>query len=164
MPNMKSPIMYKLLFVCTGNICRSPTLEAIFRKQVENAGLQEQIHCDSAAMTRYHVGEHPDSRTIKAARKRGFEMESLTARAITPHDYQEYNLILGADHGHVQQLTRQAPNSTTAEIALFLQKAGITHTQEIPDPYYAGAQAFEQVLDLAEEGCALLLDTLRNQR
>lgn len=130
---------------------------------VSNAAMESHLWCDSAATHSYHVGENPDPRTIKAAARRGFAMEDLTARVLAAEDYYIYNLILALDNGHLQWLERRRGKNSPAEIALFLSHAGITHCSEVPDPYYEEAQAFERVLDLVEEGSALLLARIRRE-
>lgn len=149
--------MMKILFVCTGNICRSPTAEAMFRARLEAAGLQDRIHCDSGGTHGYHVGENPDPRSIAAARTRGVEMGHLVARRVLAEDYDAFDLLLAMDKTHLRHLQRTKPANSKGKVALYLDYAGITHTQEVPDPYYEGPKTFEQVLDLTEEASDLLL-------
>lgn len=151
----------KILFVCTGNICRSPTAEAVFRQRVAAAGLEGRIDCDSAGIQGYHIGEHPDPRTVKAALKRGVEMGHLVARRVQKEDFDSFDVILAADEGHLHHLLRDKPANSKAEVALYLEYAGVTHCREVPDPYYDGAAAFEQVLDLIEEASGNILAKLR---
>lgn len=151
----------KILFVCTGNICRSPTAEAMFVKAVCDAGLQEKISCESAGTHGYHIGEHPDSRTVAAAKKRGVEMGHLLAQRVLSQDYDTYDLILAMDAGHMRILQKNKPAACKAKLAMYLEYAGITHTTEVPDPYYDGVETFERVLDLTEEASAALVEKLR---
>lgn len=151
----------KILFVCTGNICRSPTAEAVFQARLEEAGLSEKIACDSAGTHGYHIGENPDSRTVAAAQKRGIEMGHLVARRVQRQDYDLFDLILAMDAGHLRNLQQNKPAQCRAEVALYLAYAGITHTQDVPDPYYKGPAIFEQVLDLTAEASDRLLKKVR---
>ncbi|MCH2546776.1 MAG: low molecular weight phosphotyrosine protein phosphatase [Alphaproteobacteria bacterium] len=143
----------KILFVCTGNICRSPTAEAMFLAQLAklDATSQSHIYCDSAGTHGYHIGESPDARTITAARKRGVDMTKLVARKVSPEDYEIFDVILAMDATHLAWLHHNAPANSKAFIAMYLEYAGITHTQDVPDPYYAGAEQFETVLNLIIE-------------
>lgn len=153
--------MKKILFVCTGNICRSPTAEAVFRAHVAAQGLEAGFACDSAGTHGYHIGESPDPRTVAAALKRGVDMTQLVARRVHSSDYDGYDLILAMDEGHLRQLQRAKPKGSKAEVALYLEYAGVTHTRDVPDPYYGGSQDFERVLDLVEEATVKLLAKLR---
>lgn len=150
----------KLLFVCTGNICRSPTAEAVFAQQIKARGLEARFAHDSAGTHGYHTGDHPDPRTVAAARKRGVEMGHLVARRVIAQDYDEFDLILAMDAGHLRLLEQGKPKGSKAELALYLPYVGITHTTDVPDPYYEGPKLFEQVLDLTEEATDLLIEKL----
>lgn len=155
--------MKKILFVCTGNICRSPTADAFFLHAIHEAGLEKAFSCDSAGTHNYHVGENPHSRTVAAARKRGVDMSTLVARKVQASDYDEFDVILAMDGGHLRALERGKPAGNKAEVALYLPYCGISHTQDVPDPYYEGPQAFEHVLDLVEEATAKLLAKLQQR-
>ncbi len=141
----------KLLFVCTGNICRSPTAEAVMRKLAIDAG--HNVTVDSVGVHGYHVGESPDTSSIAAAKNRGYEMSHLTARQIHPSDYEKFDYLFAMDKGHETTIKQQAPQTYQHKTHLFLPFAGITHSNEVPDPYYGDTAGFNHVLDLLEEAC-----------
>lgn len=155
--------MYKILFVCTGNICRSPTAEGVMRHFVDEAGLSGKVQIDSAGTTAFHAGEAPDMRSVKAAKQRGILIEGLRSRKIAPGDFDAFDLILACDNEHLQFLRRMQPKDSRAEVALFLAYAGATKENEVPDPYYGDAFQFEYVLDLIEAGVKPLIDKLHQQ-
>jgi protein-tyrosine phosphatase len=141
-----------ILFVCTGNICRSPTAEGVFRRLCGQAGLELRI--ESAGLGDWHVGQPPDERAQHHARNRGYDLSPQRARQVTPCDFEEFDLILAMDRGHLRALQKMAPSRHHAKIRLFVEGA------DVPDPYYGGADGFERVLDLVEERCRALLDEL----
>jgi protein-tyrosine phosphatase len=147
---------YAVLFVCTGNICRSPTAHAVFRERVRAAGMEESIHIDSAGTHDYHSGEPPDPRSVATARASGIDMSDLRARQLSPSDFNDFDLILAMDSGHLRAMRKLAPPGSRATIRLF---AG----SDVPDPYYGGAQDFAEVLRMAEEGSDALLSGLRRE-
>jgi len=148
----------KVLFVCLGNICRSPTAEGVFRHQVRAAGLQDEIEVDSAGTGDWHVGKPPDSRTSRAARQRGYALDDLRARQFEIADFQRFDLILAMDRSNLRDLQALRPATARAELDLFLRRCGQAE-QEVPDPYHGGAEGFDHVLDLVEcAGAALLAD------
>ncbi len=155
--------MYKVLFVCTGNICRSPTAEGVMRRRVEELSLSDRIAVDSAGTHAYHVGEPPDRRSVATARSRGFLIEGLRARKVEPGDFYDFNLILGLDFEHVSHLRRMAPENAKARTELFLEYAGHLREKEVPDPYYSDRQHFEYVLDLIVAGVDPLIRKLQNE-
>ncbi|PWC36383.1 low molecular weight protein-tyrosine-phosphatase [Azospirillum sp. TSO35-2] len=155
--------MVKVLFVCTGNICRSPTAEGVFRQLAANAGLDGVVAADSAGTHGYHVGEPPDPRTRRAALTRGVDLSDLRARKVTAADFTRFDHILAMDHGHLADLRRLAPPDATAALRLFLDDAPGLQGRAVPDPYYGGAAGFEEVLDLCEAGARGLLDLLRRE-
>lgn len=151
--------MVRVLFVCLGNICRSPTADGIFRKLVAEAGLSQAIESDSAGTSDYHEGDPPDSRATAAARKRGIDLAAMRARMLEPEDLDDFDIILTMDkmvHRSVAALQR-ARGKSKAEVRLFLEHAPHLGLSEVPDPYLGGRQGFEHVLDLTEEAAKGLL-------
>jgi protein-tyrosine phosphatase len=140
----------RILFVCTGNICRSPTAEAVFRHLVEAEGLAGRVEADSAGTHGYHVGEPPDERSQAVAARRGYSMAGQVARRVAPDDFEAFDLILAMDRGHLRILEGMAPPHAADKVRLFLDFAPGAGLSDVPDPYYGGAQGFEQVLDLIE--------------
>ena len=150
---------FGVLFVCTGNICRSPTAEAIFRKLATDAGMA--VTADSAGTHGYHIGEPPDSRAQKAAAKRGYDLSALRARTIERADFQRFDLILAMDEEHHAILSRIAGSSADHKLKLMMSYAQRFKEREVPDPYYGGPQGFERVLDMLEDAARGLLESLR---
>jgi protein-tyrosine phosphatase len=144
--------MRRVLFVCTGNICRSPTAEGVLRHLSRELGVE--VHVESAGTHDYHVGKPPDERALRHARERGYDLSAQRARQVQMRDFEEFDLILAMDSGHLQSLRGMASARHHAKIRLFAADA------DVPDPYYGGAAGFERVLDLVEEHCRLLLDEL----
>lgn len=153
--------MVRVLFVCTGNICRSPSAEGVFRHLVRQAGLDDRIEIDSAGTHDYHVGEPPDPRTCAVARTRGFELDDLRARQVRASDFNDFDLILAMDQGHLDHLRRIAPSEARSRIGLFLDYAPERGRRDVPDPYYGEQTHFMETLDLIEAGAAGLLDRVR---
>ncbi len=156
--------MVTLLFVCTGNICRSPTAEGVFRHLVAQAGLEGRIGADSAGTHGYHIGEPPDPRTVKTAKARGVDLSGLRARKVALDDFYAFDHILAMDSGHLEQLRRLAPADATASLSLFLDAAPDSGLRDTPDPYYGDARGFEQVYDLCAQGAAAWLARVRPDR
>ncbi len=146
----------KVLFVCLGNICRSPTAEGVFRQKVREAGLEARIEIDSAGTGDWHVGKAPDARTRAAALRRGYDLSSLRARQVSAADFSRYDLVLAMDAANLRDLKRLRGSSGAAELDLFLRRYEL-EIDEVPDPYYGGEDGFEQVLDLVERACDGLL-------
>jgi protein-tyrosine phosphatase len=150
----------RILFVCMGNICRSPTAEGVFRQRVSEQAPHLGIEIDSAGTHDYHVGEPPDRRSIAAAARRGIDLRSLRARQVADADFAHFDLILAMDRlNHVTLLDR-SPAPFHDRIRLFLEYAPATGMEDVPDPYYGGPTGFEQVLDLVEEASAGLITEL----
>jgi len=149
--------MIRVLFVCTGNICRSPTAEGVFRQLVRAENLHEHILVDSAGTHDYHVGEEPDRRSMLAAAGRGYDLSGLRARQLASTDFAEFDYLLAMDRGHRLILKRFAPREDRQKVAMFLDFSRKYSGQDVPDPYYGGGQGFERVLDLIEDGAAGLL-------
>lgn len=154
---------YRVLFVCTGNICRSPTAEGVFRRVVSEAGMTERIHIDSAGTSSYHIGDAPDERSIGAAARRGVNLKDLRARRVRADDFNAFDLILAMDHGHLNHLRAMRREEHKAEIRLFLDYHPGERHRDVPDPYYGGPDDFELVLDLVEAASRELLKTVRTK-
>ncbi len=151
-----------VLFVCMGNICRSPTAEGVFRHYVAEAGLEDLFEIDSAGTHAYHVGEPPDRRAQQAAERRGFTLSHLRARRIAPEDFERFHYIIAMDQDNLLMLHEQADAAQRDRIRLFLDFGSGPET-EVPDPYYGGATGFERVLDLVEDASRGLLESLRQR-
>ena len=148
-----------VLFVCMGNICRSPTAEGVFRHHVNESGLGDRIVADSAGTHAYHVGEPPDRRACAAAERRGISLTGIRARRVSDSDFEKFDVIIAMDEDNQQRLLDQAPDEHQSKVKLFLSFATVDES-EVPDPYYGGAAGFERVLDLVEEASRGLLETL----
>lgn len=151
--------MVKVLFVCTGNICRSPTAEGVFRHMVAEAGLSHLIQADSAGTHDYHVGEPPDRRSAAHAARRGYDLSDLRARQVTAADFQHFDHIMAMDSGHLSHLRRMVPDRAD-RVNLFLSYAPELGLEDVPDPYYGGTEGFEYVLDMIEAASRGLLRQL----
>ena len=151
----------RVLFVCLGNICRSPTAHAVFEHLVEAEGLADVIEVDSAGTGSWHVGAPPDRRAVAAAAERGYRMGHLRARQVQPDDIERFDYVLAMDHANLQDLRRKASRSLHARIRLFLEFGDSPGQDEVPDPYYGGEDGFGLVLDLVESAAAGLLREIR---
>lgn len=152
----------RVLFVCLGNICRSPTAEGVLRHQLTEAGLAEVIHVASAGTGDWHVGKPPDSRTRRAAQLRGYDLSAQRAQQVSVADFTGYDLILAMDESNLAHLQAMRPGHASAELDLFLRRYEGA-VDEVPDPYYGGEQGFEQVLDLIEAACRGLVIELKGR-
>lgn len=153
--------MKRILFVCTGNICRSPTAEAVARHWAAKTGLDGEIEFDSAGTHGYHAGETPDARAQQTARSRGYDLARLRARAVERRDFEDFDLILAMDRGHLNWLRRECPAQHLHKLAMFLSYSEIEPDGDVPDPYYGGKDGFELVLNLCEDAVRGLLDQHR---
>jgi len=153
----------KILFVCLGNICRSPTAEIVFREIVAREAPDLRIEIDSAGTAAYHVGSPPDSRTRQAALRRGYDMSALRARVVEAQDFGLYDLILAMDRQNFDTLRQRAPATAHERIRMFLEFAPDTDATDVPDPYYGGPNGFEEVLDLVEAAARGLLEHVRTE-
>ena len=152
--------MRGVLFVCTGNICRSPTADGVMRRMVRDAGLARGVRVDSAGTHDYHVGEAPDARAQEHARRRGYDLSGLRARQVVVEDFESFELILAMDRGHLAILRRIAPPQHRHKLRLFMEFAEGWQAEEVPDPYYGGPAGFERVLDMVEAAARGLLAEL----
>ena len=151
-----------ILFVCMGNICRSPTAEGVFRHYVEQAGLAGRIDTDSAGTHAYHVNAPPDRRAQTAAERRGFMLADIRARHVCADDFERFDYVLAMDRDNLESLTEQAERQHHGKLRLFLEFSSGKNV-EVPDPYYGGSAGFERVLDLVEEASRGLLETLKSK-
>lgn len=149
-----------ILFVCLGNICRSPTAEAVFRTRAEARGLLPKLHIDSAGTAAYHVGKSPDARATRAGRERGYDLTPMRARQATVADFSSFDHILAMDEDNLANLERlyQQSGGQGTPPRMFLEFAAERSEQAVPDPYYGGSDGFEHVLDLCEDAADGLLD------
>ena len=157
---MNDEMRTRVLFVCMGNICRSPTAEGVFRHFVREAGLAERVEVDSAGTHAYHTNEPADRRANAAAERRGYSLADIRARRVQDKDFDTFDYIMAMDRDNLASLTEQADAEHHHKIRLFLEFAS-GHEDEVPDPYYGGAAGFERVLDLIEDASRGLLGTLQ---
>jgi len=155
--------MIKVIFVCMGNICRSPTAEGVFAKLVEEKGLSAHISIDSAGTHAYHVGDKPDQRATEAAKRRGIDLSVQQARRVKHEDFTTFDYVVAMDAGNYQELLIICPPGEESKLLMFMEYAPDLAEQEVPDPYYGGPSGFERVLDLIEEAAQGLLISIRQQ-
>ena len=156
--------MIKVLFVCMGNICRSPTAEGVFRRQVVAAGLSDMIVIDSAGTHDYHIGKPPDNRAQQAALKRGYDLSGLRGRQVALRDFQEFDYILAMDTDNLSYLQKNCPQQQQHKLNLLMEFSENFSQRKVPDPYYGGAQGFENVLDMVEDATAGLLQKIQSRK
>ena len=153
--------MFGVLFVCSGNICRSPTAEGVFRAMVEADGLGDAIVVDSAGTGGWHVGEEPDKRSQQAALERGIDLSGQRARQVHSEDFERFDMVLAMDRGHYSQLMGICPDDNKHRIRMFLEFAPSLGLADVPDPYYGAGDGFAAVLDMVEAAAASLLAEIR---
>jgi len=162
---MTSTAKVKVLFVCMGNICRSPTAQGVFRKLVEEAGLAEVVEIDSAGTHAYHLGEPPDPRARETALHRGIDLADLRARRAVAEDFELHDYVLAMDQDNYHALSALCPPGRGLErrLALLMDYAPQARMREVPDPYYGATGGFESVFDMVEEAAAGLLEEIRRR-
>ncbi len=147
-----------VLFICMGNICRSPTAQGVFRAMVEREGLADRIHTDSAGTIAYHVGEPPDRRARETAEKRGIDLNDLRARKVLAEDFERFDYLLAMDRDNYQNLMEICPPGFEDRLHLFMDFAPQRAEKEVPDPYYGGVAGFDRVFDMVEDASRGLLE------
>ncbi|MFZ4536806.1 low molecular weight protein-tyrosine-phosphatase [Propionivibrio sp.] len=155
--------MFKVLFVCMGNICRSPTAEGVFRHMLREMNLEDKVDVDSAGTHGYHVGEAPDQRTQRAAARRGYDLSGIRARKIAPQDLDYFDLILAMDRNSLEALHLVCPPERTDRLGLFMDYSKNFDDDEVPDPYYGLGQGFDLVLDMVEDATRGLVDIVKER-
>lgn len=153
----------RVLFVCMGNICRSPTAEGVFRKMVENTGYAHQIEIDSAGTHAYHIGKPPDQRSQAAAARRGIDLSGLRGRQVSREDLVRFDYVLAMDEENREHLLALSPQDHVHKVRLFLEFASRSTERAVPDPYYGGPHGFDRVLDLVEDAAEGLLAEIRKR-
>lgn len=153
--------MVNVLFVCLGNICRSPTAHGIFAKKIQQAQLQKHIMVDSCGTGDWHIGLPPDKRSQQAALARGYDLSHLTARQLSPSDFETFDYILGMDNANMGDIKAMQPAGYQGHVGLFLNFASKAKVSEVPDPYYGGEAGFSKVIDLVEDAAEGLLQHIK---
>nr|WP_298410187.1 low molecular weight protein-tyrosine-phosphatase [uncultured Halomonas sp.] len=152
----------RVLFVCLGNICRSPTAEGVFRSRLDKAGLAERVEVDSCGTSDWHIGDPPDSRAIAAAKGRGVDLSQLRGRQLEEEDFRRFDYILAMDHMNLKNLEALRPSDSQAHVGLFMEFAGRSD-EAIPDPYTGDEGHFEKVFDMIETASDGLIEELRRR-
>ncbi len=155
--------MVRILFVCMGNICRSPTAQGVFERLVADNELLDYIEIDSAGTHAYHIGERPDERASAAALKRGVDLSTQKARKVSSKDFHVFDYVIAMDSSNYEDLASRCPPEHESKLSLFLDYAADLEATEVPDPYYGGETGFERVLDMIEKASAGLLAEVRKQ-
>ena len=157
---------HAVLFVCLGNICRSPTAEGVFRGVADEIAPELQLYIDSAGTSGYHAGERADSRAVKAAKMRGFDLSKIRSRQVHPDDFDRFDLIMAMDNENYNNLidlaNREGKSEHTIKVKMFLSYAQQSNYTEVPDPYYGGEKGFDLVIDLVEDASKGLVQSLRD--
>jgi protein-tyrosine phosphatase len=160
---MKTSAKLSVLFVCMGNICRSPTAEGVFRQRVDAASLSKTILIDSAGTHAYHIGATPDQRSQKFAAQRGYDLSRQRARKVDDRDFEVFDYILAMDHDNLHMLKQECPPQHAHKLALFMHYAKNHDSEVVPDPYYGNGMGFEQVLDFIEDASDGLIAVLKEK-
>lgn len=155
--NMPSGQPVRVLFVCTGNICRSPSAEAILRHKAAQDGVGDRLQIDSAGLGEWHLGHPPDPRAVDAVAARGYPMGDQTARQVDPRDFETFDYVIAMDEGHYEELRRICTGDQKSRVRLFLEFAPHTGRKSVPDPYYGDTRGFDAMVDLIEAGTDGLL-------
>ncbi len=155
--------MVNVLFVCMGNICRSPTAHGVFRALVEKEGLSQAVEIDSAGTHAYHVGSAPDRRAQATAQERGIDISDLVARRVEPDDFDLFDFVVAMDQDNYMSLSEICPDQHVDKIYMFMDFADHMRTREVPDPYYGGPSGFDRVFDLVEAASEGLLQEIRQR-
>ena len=150
----------RILYICMGNICRSPTAEGVLRSKADAAGLRNRVHIDSAGTHAYHIGSSPDARAQKAALGRGYDLASLRGRQVSDQDFETFDYILAMDRDNLGNLLRRCPEHHKRKVRLCLAFSRSYPNLDVPDPYYGGGKGFEQVLDMVEDAAEGLLEEI----
>jgi len=156
-------MMTKILFVCTGNICRSPSAEGVFRHLADEAGLSAMVQVDSAGTHDFHAGEAPDARALAVTRKRGYDISHCVSRQVRQEDFHEFDLILAMDWENLSALQQRCPKPYHYKLMLLMRFANEFEEATIPDPYYGGAEGFTKMLDYIEDACQGVLELVRKR-
>lgn len=151
----------KVLFVCMGNICRSPTAEGVFRDKVRQAGIAANLRIDSAGTHGYHVGNPPDARAQEAARKRGYDLSDLRGREVCEKDFEEFDYVLAMDKDNLTMLQKKCPAHLQHKVRRLLSFSRRFPNLDVPDPYYGGRAGFDQVLDMVEDAADGLIEEIK---
>ncbi len=158
---MAKPV--SVLFVCMGNICRSPTAEGVFRQRVAGAGLSDRFVVDSAGTHGYHIGEPPDQRSMEYASRRGYDLSAQRSRKVTAQDFEQFDHLLAMDHDNLKLLQAACPPQHQHKLGLMMAHATRSGSDVVPDPYYGGGRGFDVVLDYLEDAADGLLATLKSK-
>jgi protein-tyrosine phosphatase len=153
-----------ILVVCMGNICRSPTAEAVLRQKLREAGLHDAVKVDSAGTHAWHAGSPPDARSVTHAARRGYDLTGLRAREVVEADFEQFDLILAMDWDNLALLEERCPPPHRRKLGRLTEHCRLHDSPVVPDPYAGGAQGFEEVLDLVEDACDGLVTMLRRQQ
>ena len=152
-----------VLFICTGNICRSPTAQGVFEYKLAEVGLDARVYVDSAGTHGFHIGSHPDQRAQRAASRRGFDLSSQRSRCVAVDDFASFDYVIGMDYDNMHALREICPQEFSDKLSLFMAFVPQAAIEEVPDPYHGGSHGFEQVLDLVEKASDALLAHVRRR-